>query len=1466
MNFDASTANATAPADARRPSVGPTAASSPRLLVLQVTEDQAAKSLRVLDTRANCELAIRLEGQWVLTHVEPGHVARVILFQSDGRYRRWRTADHVATVISVTDASNLFIMHPDTLVTGTTVSDSFRCLRKSVLSARTPMGMDGASIGGEAALFGSMIHDLFQNVLVLDSHTRDYSTDQQLSQDGGPDVMSFFEAVDDVLNRHSDALLAASIPVPHALKVMHKIVPRVYQWYKQVMGCGNYLNTEGVLIPASGKTLANVIVTQVHDIEELVWSPVLGLKGKIDASVHLRVNGDDKGIAVLELKSGKAAGLTAQSHSAQVSLYTLLLSERNERPVTDGFLTYIRYQRALKSVREDEAREREARNLGVLSSAAINDGNGSSGHNRERMGTAPTGVASQGAPPGGRIKLGETMGKFEDDVCHRLVPIMRGELISLVMQRNNVARYLRMDCDVEDLPPVLEHQKDTCMRCFAADSCMVQHRLLEGGTENSVADGPGAEMFIERAGHLTADHAAYYRFWRNVLADEEEQATRNGRSIWTRPGTVKEGGGEGGGRCASDLELMVNDVDNVPSHGQTQVVETQIPGTGQWTSMAVGDVMTGGVGDGDGGYASSSPHALLPPGAHTTACFRRRHTRSDGRTLLQCGLSPGDYVIVSAEKRVTVPTASQWQQRDGPVQTNDHAGADGDLELEGCATWQSALTNGFVQQVSATAISVSVDRSLAAWTTHQGLSVSDVVWRVDGEETVVSHVTAKRTLETLFMSEDVKPGMTRRRQLIVDGVTPTFRNSIHHQHQHPQTENVTDISSATVAGHAKQQTNGPVNGHGRGSGTAKVKISVSSSLTKSLNAALQKRYGNENTTAVAGSKKQVNEKPPLDHSDNQDNPNCSQDSLMHGLNDEQRRAVELSFQARDYLLILGMPGTGKTATLAAIVAAHALQGKSVLVCSHTNMAVDNLLLRLIANGFTDIMRLGRNLNVIDEAIHDYHVSRLEARAREQQMQAQTQGQQDGGGGGGRDWGSVERAIEGVRVVATTCLGIGHWMLQRRKEFDLVVVDEASQMTQPVCIGPLLFAKGAFVLVGDHYQLPPLQRAAVGTGRRLTKLDSDHHSVRGSEHTSNGAYTPIHGNGENENGNAGGDAQIDAKVRDQRSAGYFRSTHHRLSPKYMSEESLFRRLCVRHPQAMVLLARQYRMADGIMNLCNELVYSGSMQCGDRAIGSRRLQSTWKPPSSLDDQQQKQQQQKRPLSSSSSSLSWLHQVRDPAVQVLFVDTGGINARNANYPEINGGTDAVDVKEGHVLNDVEARIIAQSVDCLTCDGVADENITVLSPFRAQVDLVRKVLKRKRRDGIAAQQYPMANVGNDNDDHHHPAARAVVVSTIDQYQGKDNDCIFVSLVRTGHGVANDAEDGKTVGVGQLLRDWRRLNVAMTRAKTKLVFVGCARTMTKGGSHFLKHLVQYLSSCGAVVAYPQMTHDNSRQINKLAQ
>lgn len=86
-------------------------------------------------------------------------------------------------------------------------------------------------------------------------------------------------------------------------------------------------------------------------------------------------------------------------------------------------------------------------------------------------------------------------------------------------------------------------------------------------------------------------------------------------------------------------------------------------------------------------------------------------------------------------------------------------------------------------------------------------------------------------------------------------------------------------------------------------------------------------------------------------------------SLLNQLNEEQRSAVLLALRSDDYMLLRGLPGTGKTQTIAVLVLLLAMSGQRVLVTSHTHSAVDTMLTRIVA-----IMpKVGRILRLGDES-------------------------------------------------------------------------------------------------------------------------------------------------------------------------------------------------------------------------------------------------------------------------------------------------------------------------------------------------------------------------------------------------------------------------------------------------------------------------------------------------------------------
>lgn len=142
------------------------------------------------------------------------------------------------------------------------------------------------------------------------------------------------------------------------------------------------------------------------------------------------------------------------------------------------------------------------------------------------------------------------------------------------------------------------------------------------------------------------------------------------------------------------------------------------------------------------------------------------------------------------------------------------------------------------------------------------------------------------------------------------------------------------------------------------------------------------------------------------------------------------------------------------------IRALASAGASILVTSYTNSALDNILLKLVECGVHDFLRLGR-------------ASSCHAGVRDYMPGSQRYPQ--------RSTSELQQLAASTPIVGCPCLSVHHPLLAARPPFDVVIVDEAGQISLPAVLGALLKAR-SFVLVGDHYQLPPLvldKRAAEG---------------------------------------------------------------------------------------------------------------------------------------------------------------------------------------------------------------------------------------------------------------------------------------------------------------------------------------------------------------------------------------------------
>ncbi len=168
-----------------------------------------------------------------------------------------------------------------------------------------------------------------------------------------------------------------------------------------------------------------------------------------------------------------------------------------------------------------------------------------------------------------------------------------------------------------------------------------------------------------------------------------------------------------------------------------------------------------------------------------------------------------------------------------------------------------------------------------------------------------------------------------------------------------------------------------------------------------------------------------------------------------GNNDAQNEAVELAVDAEDCALIHGPPGTGKTYTIARTIRALVEEGNRVLLSAFTNRAVDNALEALRDQGFEDVLRVGTQTGVRGDMQDVRLVQRGDPNAKAAEL---------------RD----------APVVAATTAACGSRVL-RECEFDVALVDEASQLTEPGTHAAINRAD-RFVLVGDHEQLPPVVRA------------------------------------------------------------------------------------------------------------------------------------------------------------------------------------------------------------------------------------------------------------------------------------------------------------------------------------------------------------------------------------------------------
>jgi DNA replication ATP-dependent helicase Dna2 len=262
-------------------------------------------------------------------------------------------------------------------------------------------------------------------------------------------------------------------------------------------------------------------------------------------------------------------------------------------------------------------------------------------------------------------------------------------------------------------------------------------------------------------------------------------------------------------------------------------------------------------------------------------------------------------------------------------------------------------------------------------------------------------------------------------------------------------------------------------------------------------------------------------------------------------------------------------------------------------------------------------------------------------------------------------------------------------------------------------------------------------------------------------------------------------------------------------------SLMETLHEMHPDACSSLVDQYRMCDEVVQVANVVTYEGRLRCATQQVADRRLALSLS-------------QLEETCVVALGADAWLSRVCSPATPVVFVDTDNLPTARDNRAE--GRTGDAPAATGDVFNLGEASLVSLLVRGLVAGGVAPDEIGVVTPYRGQVKAIIACLAR------------LECLGDSN---------PVEVHTVDRYQGRDKEVIIVSLVRS-----NETQDS-----GGLLKDRRRVNVAVTRARTKLIIVGsgsmCAAHVGTPVYSMFQHCVGTGTRCtldrSAMLAYPSL-------------
>ncbi|KAA1474386.1 P-loop containing nucleoside triphosphate hydrolase protein [Dentipellis sp. KUC8613] len=563
------------------------------------------------------------------------------------------------------------------------------------------------------------------------------------------------------------------------------------------------------------------------------------------------------------------------------------------------------------------------------------------------------------------------------------------------------------------------------------------------------------------------------------------------------------------------------------------------------------------------------------------------------------------------------------------------------------------------------------------------------------------------------------------------------------------------------------------------------------------------------------------------------------------LNPSQKEAIKFCLESPEVACIHGPPGTGKTHTLIELIQQLTSATPSnpkpqrLLVCGASNLSVDNILERLLAlplpaSGHKlKVTRVGHPARVMAkegvlEATLEVKAGRSDqaALARDVKEELQTaldtlSGKGKGAKGKGlrglerkkmweevralrkeyrqREGGVVETVLSESQVVLATCHSSGGRQLRNQK-FDVVIIDEATQAMEAVCWIPIFKGK-KLILAGDPKQLPPTvlsldPKKKATKAKKPSKVSSNGDKKKptaksakatpavkakaaAKESDAEAEEPPA---SDSESSSSEDSAMEDAPAEDDPLPKGKTAAPIKGKPKAAKKS----RQGLRPPRTLETtmferLENMYGPGIKRMLTVQYRMHEQIAEFPSKTLYGSKLTAHPSVASHL--------LRDLPNNKADSEEDEKETLGTP---VVFFDTAGCEY----FERLDGDND-----EGSRCNENEATVVKNWTDSLIAHGVLPSQIAIISPYQAQVTLLTSLLR------------PV--YGTD-----------LEIGTVDGMQGREKEAVIISLVRSN--------EKREVG---FLKEKRRLNVAMTRARRHLCVVGDSSTVQHGGSYLKKWL-----------------------------